>query len=147
MNILKRFATGDKLSLYGENYVVSESCWNKESACFIYKIDLVGADDVNMFVPEYLLINEINKRAERMKREYKDVTVEGVGNSKPHHYSKGIDAWDIVDLTFTEEQKTGFDVGNILQYILRYDKKDGVKDLKKARDYLDRLIKRMEETE
>ena len=32
--------------------------------------------------------------------------------------------------------------GNILKYLLRWRKKDGVKDLKKAKDYLTRLIEK-----
>lgn len=71
---------------------------------------------------------------------------EGV-DSKPTHYSKGIDAWEIIDRVFTPEQQTGFDAGNVIKYVLRYEHKDGLKDLKKARDYLDRMIARMEKAD
>ena len=37
-----------------------------------------------------------------------------------------------------------FNVGNIIKYLWRFDKKNGVEDLKKARWYLDDLIKELE---
>jgi hypothetical protein len=35
--------------------------------------------------------------------------------------------------------------GNVMKYLWRYDKKNGVEDLKKARWYLDRLIREVGE--
>jgi hypothetical protein len=43
---------------------------------------------------------------------------------------------------------TGFDgycVGNIIKYVWRYDTKNGLEDLYKARWYLEKLIKEHEE--
>ena len=34
--------------------------------------------------------------------------------------------------------------GNVVKYILRFQKKNGIEDLKKARKYLDWLIEEME---
>ena len=58
---------------------------------------------------------------------------------KPNHYINGhnldvIDFCDIYHLDFIE--------GNIIKYIVRYKKKDGLRDLEKALDYLNRLIDR-----
>lgn len=39
----------------------------------------------------------------------------------------------------------GFNVGNIFKYLWRNEHKNGLEDLKKARWYLDDLIKTMEE--
>lgn len=37
-----------------------------------------------------------------------------------------------------------FNVGNIIKYLWRFDKKNGIEDLKKARWYLEDLIKQLE---
>ena len=51
-------------------------------------------------------------------------------------YDKGgISTWD-----FILAKELGFLEGNIIKYIVRYETKGGVKDLLKARTYLDRLI-------
>lgn len=47
----------------------------------------------------------------------------------------------------TPEQFEGFVLGNIYKYVKRYKRKNGVKDLNKAKDYIDILIKLMEENE
>lgn len=57
--------------------------------------------------------------------------------SKPTHYTEGsIEPIDYIvanDLDFIE--------GNIIKYVTRYKYKNGLQDLMKAKDYLDRLIK------
>lgn len=67
---------------------------------------------------------------------------------RPDYY-KGKDGKDLFARfesgLLTKEQVQGFYVGNVMKYITRYQGKNGVEDLKKARTYLDRLI-RFEET-
>lgn len=67
---------------------------------------------------------------------------------RPDYY-KGKDGKDLFARfesgLLTKEQVQGFYVGNVMKYITRYQGKNGVEDLKKARTYLDRLIK-FEET-
>jgi hypothetical protein len=51
------------------------------------------------------------------------------------HYQGAIQTWDYIlahDLGFLE--------GNIIKYVTRFRKKNGVQDLEKARHYLDKLI-------
>ena len=65
----------------------------------------------------------------------------------PNHYKtkSGIEAIDIIE-AFTEGL-TGYEAvetGNILKYICRWKKKNGLEDLKKAQWYLNRLIKNVE---
>ena len=59
--------------------------------------------------------------------------------SRPEHYCAG---FEIEPLDFIVENQLDFLEGNIIKYISRYDQKGGVKDLKKARFYLDKLIAR-----
>ena len=59
--------------------------------------------------------------------------------SRPNYYENGseidvIEFCDVYDLDFTE--------GNIIKYIVRYKLKNGIEDLEKAKEYLDRLIQR-----
>lgn len=51
------------------------------------------------------------------------------------HYRASIQTWDYIlahDLGFLE--------GNVIKYVTRYKKKDGLQDLLKAKHYLDKLI-------
>jgi hypothetical protein len=58
---------------------------------------------------------------------------------KNEHYKKCA----IEPITYIEANGWGpeFYLGNIIKYVTRYKHKNGVEDLIKARDYLDRLIK------
>lgn len=67
-------------------------------------------------------------------------------NIKPNHYKlniKGqdIEVMDIIDAVVKEmDGRKGYIVGNILKYVCRAEKKNGLEDYKKARTYLDMLI-------
>ena len=76
-----------------------------------------------------------------------DVPHEDKMVSHPPHYqsSTGLETIDVIeaftsDLTGTEAVCTG----NVLKYTCRWKHKNGVQDLKKAKWYLDRLIKHLE---
>jgi hypothetical protein len=52
------------------------------------------------------------------------------------HYRKGaIEPWDYI-----AGQGLDYFQGNIVKYVTRFRRKDGLKDLEKARHYLDKLI-------
>lgn len=65
--------------------------------------------------------------------------------SHPNHYQSenGIEVIDVID-AFVEDPESVY-VGNVLKYVCRYKKKNGLQDLRKAAWYLDRLIKHLEE--
>ena len=46
----------------------------------------------------------------------------------------------IQPVEFIERNGLGYIVGNVIKYVCRYKSKDGVKDLRKAKHYLDILI-------
>lgn len=57
------------------------------------------------------------------------------------HYTKmKVQPWDYMAATMTHEAFAGFLVGNVIKYVSRYLEKDGVKDLQKAKHYLEKLI-------
>jgi hypothetical protein len=64
--------------------------------------------------------------------------------SHPDHYQSesGIEVIDVID-AFVEDPKSAY-ASNVIKYVLRYKKKNGLQDLRKAAWYLDRLIKKME---
>ena len=62
--------------------------------------------------------------------------------TKPEHYCAG---YNIEPLDYIQKNGLDFLEGNIIKYVSRYDMKGGVKDLEKARFYLDRLIEREKE--
>lgn len=60
---------------------------------------------------------------------------------QPSHYHKGgIDVIVFSELQFCKDELKGFYRINILKYVTRYDRKNGVEDLKKAEFYLNKLI-------
>ena len=68
--------------------------------------------------------------------------------SHPSHYqsSTGIEVIDVIE-AFTEDL-TGIeatDTGNVIKYICRWKKKNGIQDLHKCIYYLNHLIKHLEE--
>lgn len=60
----------------------------------------------------------------------------------PNHYigAGGIQVKDVMKAFMSPERYAGFCQGNIIKYILRYKKKNGIIDLEKCHDYLDELI-------
>lgn len=63
----------------------------------------------------------------------------------PEHYVFGnIETMDFIQDKLTPEEFEGFCKGVILQYVIRYRHKGGLSDLKKAKWYLDRIIKAKE---
>ena len=66
----------------------------------------------------------------------------------PSHYNQG----KVGCIDAIESAVTGLDgmdavyTGNIIKYMFRWKHKNGLEDLKKARQYLDWLIKKNEET-
>jgi len=53
----------------------------------------------------------------------------------PSHYNKGIEMWD-----YAHTHNLNFFEGNIVKYITRWKDKNGIEDLHKAKQYLDKLI-------
>lgn len=59
--------------------------------------------------------------------------------TNPSHY-KGIQPIDVMRNNFTRDEFRGFLKGNVLKYVMRYQDKGGLDDLKKAEQYLKWLI-------
>ncbi|MGT2801079.1 hypothetical protein Javan290_0044 [Streptococcus phage Javan290] len=70
--------------------------------------------------------------------------------TKPQHYhgKYGLEAMSVVDNFIGDlAGKAAYCWGNVIKYLLRFQMKNGVEDLKKARQHLDWLIGEMEKTD
>jgi len=62
----------------------------------------------------------------------------GVANNKQvagNHYKKPIQPWDYI-----HANGMGYLAGNVVKYVSRYQDKNGLEDLYKAKHYLEKLI-------
>ena len=60
---------------------------------------------------------------------------------KPSHYAdKEIEVIDYIQDTLSDEEFEGYCMGNVIKYVSRYKRKNGLEDLKKARYYLNKVI-------
>ena len=57
---------------------------------------------------------------------------------EPKHYTQ----YKIEPIDFIISYNLDFCTGNIIKYVLRYNLKNGVEDLKKAKQYIDFLIEK-----
>lgn len=65
--------------------------------------------------------------------------------TSPKHYSKGMpEGVEVIDVIRAQGWLPGFAAGNATKYLLRYQYKNDLEDLKKARVYLDWLIEHRE---
>lgn len=58
----------------------------------------------------------------------------------PSHYLGNVEVIDYIEDKLTPEQFEGYLIGNVIKYISRYQKKNGLEDLQKGRWYLNKLI-------
>lgn len=97
-----------------------------------YKFKITDSDD-------FVKVNEPFTRKVDMQEEQ--------DSNIPNHY-KGSENIDVIDFLYQQlpfEQFKGFMKGNMIKYPVRAGRKDDeLADIKKARDYADRLIEKME---
>jgi hypothetical protein len=61
-------------------------------------------------------------------------------NSPAHYHGETMDVIDVIEDFFTPKMIEGYLMGNVVKYVLRYQKKGGVQSLKKAQWYLNRTV-------
>ncbi|XOQ12603.1 MAG: DUF3310 domain-containing protein [Shouchella clausii] len=67
--------------------------------------------------------------------------------NRPKHYEADVDPLAYMKMHMSAAGYEGFLIGNVIKYVTRYPKKNGLEDLKKARDYLNKTIELYEEGE
>ena len=63
-----------------------------------------------------------------------------MSNISPDHYGGEIECIQAIKASMSHQQFIGFLKGNVMKYVWRFDRKNGVEDLEKAKVYLDWLI-------
>lgn len=84
---------------------------------------------------EDVLDKSFNELMERIRTNTENV-------NHPAHYGGEGNVYEAINVI--EAYDMGFLEGNVLKYLLRHKKKNGVTDLKKAKWYLERLISQLE---
>lgn len=93
---------------------------------------IIGDGDVFKF--NETIFNKLkNNMTEEIKEQKEKV-------NHPNHYGGEHNPYEAIRII--EAHELNFSEGNALKYLLRYKKKNGLEDLKKARWYLDRLIQK-----
>ena len=67
---------------------------------------------------------------------------DNVHNPKYYQGRNGLEAIDVLRNFMSDEQFDGYHLGNLLKYLIRYSKKNGIEDLEKAKVHMDWLIKK-----
>lgn len=57
-----------------------------------------------------------------------------------HYVSMALQPWDVMEEWMSFDQFRGFLTGNVIKYVARYQSKNGIEDLKKAKHYMEKLI-------
>lgn len=65
----------------------------------------------------------------------------------PRYYKRGkFETIDVIlDITKHLDGDEGYLIGNVIKYVSRYDEKNGIEDLRKAKWYLNKLIELLKE--
>lgn len=87
----------------------------------------------------------IAKHAVRTDKECDDDDEDDPVNNPSHYCNGGVECIDAIKGSFEDAAGfRGFLKGNIMKYVFRYEQKNGLEDLHKAKWYLDRLIAELE---
>ena len=101
----------------------------------IYRVEYEGVDYVKVINN----LNDLKCYPVNIFRELSKQEVEKLGLStdktKPSYYGTG---FDVID--FCQKNNLDFMQGNVIKYVTRYKEKNGIEDLQKAKEYIDRLI-------
>ena len=116
------------------------------------EIELMSECNFKKFVEMIDLINNTITVLKEEKEEVLDnLIIDNDIINKPNHYQlniKGnnIEVIDIIDEVVKDyNPKQAFRVANILKYVLRANKKNGLEDFKKAKKYIEMLLEMEEE--
>lgn len=92
----------------------------------IYKVDYEYSDSI-------IVTNDLGAMSEYPVDTFGKLT--NKDKIKPSYYGAGIDV-----IEFCLRNNLTFMQGNVIKYVTRYKKKNGIEDLEKAKEYIDRLI-------
>ena len=129
-----------------EDYILT-LCVLDEDEPISDEVDIMSEYDFKRFVEMVDLINDTTTILNEEKEEVLDSPISDSDIiNKPNHYQlnvKGnnIEVIDIIDeVVKGYNPKQAFRIANIIKYVLRADKKNGLEDFKKAKKYIEMLL-------
>lgn len=146
-----RATCDDICANYGKHMVKNTSVKPEEQEYITSGEELQKLIDANKFKHDF----EPQRKAAKLNNNSNKQTLEYIPKEHdvihhPNHYmsSSGLEAIDVIK-AFTEDLK-GYQAicdGNVIKYILRWPKKNGLEDLYKAKEYLELLIQDVESSQ
>lgn len=121
-------------------------CDHCGDTCDECKLKNMYDEETDEFIDNYSCAFDAmdDKMLEKIYSWYKELDTDMVNH--PSHYTQGgIECIDA--LKAATVSKTGIEAvctANAIKYLWRYEEKNGIEDVKKARWYIDRLIKELE---
>ena len=86
---------------------------------------------------------DIENFAKGINKNESDTTQKDMVKNPSHYQGKyGLEVYEILE-NFLPDAESYY-LGNVIKYILRYKSKNGLEDLKKAREYLNKMIEEYE---
>ena len=118
---------------------------NEYTDTYACVFDEMGDDMLNKCYNWYKELDQASCENAETKCCNKEPDIDMVNH--PSHYTQGgIECIDCIkSATVGKVGIEAFCVGNAIKYLFRYEEKNGIEDVKKARWYIDRLIKELEE--
>lgn len=132
---------------------ITDDTWdyNMSNTGILIRNGILRIGHINDFRKDYPLsmVYVIDSEYESTPAQSIKTLVEQDKISMPNHYvgRLGLEAIEVVRNFSTPEQEAGFYYGNIIKYLTRYQNKNGIEDLQKARKNLDWLIELVEKNE
>lgn len=121
------------------------SAWYKivDDSVFIYSdyddVWVLSAYEISDFSQDFIThpesITDVARSIEAARQVEKDAV-----NNPSHYTTGGIECIDAMQAMLSRDEFIGYLRGNVFKYQWRYQHKNGVEDLKKARWYANRLI-------
>lgn len=83
--------------------------------------------------------SQVDDEIEVLAFETQDTITDEINNPS-HYHGQTMNVIDVIDDFLEPKMIEGYLIGNVLKYVLRYQKKGGVQSLKKAQWYLNRTV-------
>lgn len=139
MRKFKSFESGDKVRCMNPYWTLN----GKDMFDVIYTVSqperIIGSGCIT--------IVEDSPQQRYTEREFElveEASMSKLIDKQEHYKANGVEPIELMKQNFTKEEYSGFLQGNVLKYMMRFKKKNGVEDLKKALTYLTWLIEQEE---
>ena len=101
----------------------------------IYKLEYEGLDYIKVINNVGDLCSYPYSIFRKLSKQEEEKINANTNKIKPTYYGSGIDV-----IEFCLRNNLTFMQGNVIKYVTRYKNKNGIEDLEKAKEYIERLI-------